>query len=126
MKVVFLRKNNFIKYKIYNLNGYIFNPRNKKINYLNIVDEDLIKYILSKKIQREISKVKRAIKLMIKSNVTISNDCDIMLDELIKISKKLEKKYRIYFNEFEYFENVKELYVLSSVINLKKKIIREN
>mgnify|MGYP003442146190 CR=1 FL=1 len=69
MKVVFLKKNNFLEYNISGLQGYTFNPRGKNIDYLNVVDEDFIKYILSKKIKREINKVRRAIDLMIKSDV---------------------------------------------------------
>lgn len=123
MKKVVVKKNNFIEYEITNLNGYVFNPRNKSISKLNIINQDFIEYILSKKIKRDINKVKRGIKLMIKSDVTIESDCDIMIDELVKITKKLDNKYRNYFNEFEYFERVKDLYVLNQIIKYKKKIV---
>ena len=123
MKKVVVKKNNFKEYEITNLNGYVFNPRNKSISKLNIINQDFIEYILSKKIKRDINKVKRGIKLMIKSDVTIESDCDIMIYELVKITKKLDNKYRNYFNEFEYFERVKDLYVLNQIIKYKKKIV---
>lgn len=125
MKVVFLKNNNFIKYYLSNLEGYNFNPRNKNINYLNIVDKNIINFVLSKKIKREISKAKKAIELMINNDITIKSDCDIMLDELYKITKKLDIKYRHYFDEFVYYERVKELYILYHLISYKKKIISE-
>lgn len=123
MKVVFLKKNNFLEYSISSLEGYVFNPKNKNIEYLNIVNKEFIKHILSKKINRDVYRVKRAIKLIVSSDATFESDCDIMLDEIFKITKKLEKKYRIYFDEFEYFENVKELYMLNQLIKYKKKIV---
>lgn len=123
MKVVFLKNNKFIEFSLYGLDGYKFNPRNKDISLLNIVDEDIIKFVLSKKIKREIDKTKRTIKLIVNSNVTILSDCEMMESELYKITKKLDYKYRKYFNEFEYFERVKELYVLYHLIKYKKKIL---
>lgn len=123
MKVVFLKNNNFKKYDINRLEGYLFKPRNRKIKSLIIIKEDFIKYILIKKIKREIMKVKKTIKLIISSNVTIFDDCIMMEKEVIRISKKLEERYRTYFDEFQYFDFVKELYLLYSVISYKKKVL---
>lgn len=123
MKVVFLKKNDFKEYKLYNLNGYLFYPRTRNIKSLNIVDTNFINCILSRKVNREIIKAKRAIKLIVNSNVTILSDCDMMLNELRKISKKLEKKYRRYFDKFQYFDRVKDLYILNNIINYKKKVL---
>lgn len=123
MKVVFLKNNNFKKYDINKLDGYHFKPRNKSIKSLIIIKEDFIKYILIKKIKREIMKVKKTIKLIINSNVTIIDDCIMMENEIIRISKKLEERYRTYFDEFQYFDFVKELYLLYSVISYKKKVL---
>lgn len=123
MKKVFVKKNNFMEYKLFNLEGYLFNPRNKNINSLKIIDDFFIKNILSKKIKRDITRVKRAINLIVNSDVTIISDCDMMISELIKLTKKLDKKYRIYFNEFEYFERVKDLYVLNHIIRYKRKVL---
>ena len=123
MKVVFLKNNEFLKYCISTLDGYVFNPRNKGIDYLNIVNNDLIEIILSKKIKRDINKVKKTIKLIISCDVTIESDCDMMIKEVIKLTKKLENNYMKYFNEFEYFYNVKELYMLNNLLEYKKKIV---
>lgn len=123
MKVVFLKNNNFKKYDINKLDGYHFKPRNKSIKSLIIIKEDFIKYILIKKIKREIMKVKKTIKLIINSNVTIIDDCIMMENEIIRISKKLEERYRTYFDEFQYFDFVKGLYLLYSVISYKKKVL---
>lgn len=124
MKVVFVKKNNYTFYDLSNLVGYTFNPR-KSISNLNIIDDNMIKFILSKKIKREINKTKKAIMLIVKSNMAINSDCEIMYNELIRIIKKLDNRYRKYFNEFEYFDLIKELYVLKNIINYKNKIIEE-
>ena len=125
MKVVFIKSNNLSNYKLYNIEGYLFNPRNKNIHSLKIVDKDMIKCILSKKIMKEITRTKKAVNLIINSNVTLVSDCDMMSQEIIRISKKLENNYRKYFSEFEYFELVKDLYFLNSEISLKRNLIEE-
>lgn len=125
MKVEFIKNNNFSNYKLYNINGYLFKPRNKKILSLKVVNKDMIKFILSKKINKEINRTKKAVNLIIDSNVSLISDCDMMSKEIIRISKKLEKNYRNYFNEFEYFDLVKDLYFLNSEISLKKKLLEE-
>ena len=63
MKVVFLKKNNFVMYSFENLNGYLFKPRNKNIKTLCVVNEKIIKDILSKKIKKEILKTNKTIKV---------------------------------------------------------------
>lgn len=125
MKVVFIKNNNFSNYKLYNIEGYLFKPRNKDIHSLKIVNKDMIKSILSKKIKKEIVRTKKAVNLIINSNFSLISDCDMMIKEIIRISKKLESNYRKYFSEFEYFNLVKDLYFLNSEINLKKKLIEE-
>lgn len=126
MKVVFIKNNNFVNYKLFNINGYLFKPRNKNIRSLVIINNDMIKNILSKKISKEINKAKKAISLIINSDITLLNDCDMMIKEVVRISNKLENKYRKYFNQFEYFELVKDLYILNAEINLKKKLLEES
>lgn len=126
MKVVFIKNNNFFDYKLLSVDGYLFKPRNKNIHSLIIVNSDMIKYILSKKIIKEINKAKKAISLIINSDVTLVSDCDMMSNEVIRISNKLENKYRQYFDKFEYFDLVKDLYILNTQINLKKKLIEES
>lgn len=125
MKVVFIKSNNLSNYKLYNIEGYLFKPRNKNIHSLKIVDKDMIKCILSKKIMKEITRTKKAVNLIINSNVTLVSDCDMMSQEIIRISKKLENNYRNYFSEFEYFDLVKDLYFLNSEISLKRTLIEE-
>lgn len=125
MKVVFIKSNNLSNYKLYNIEGYLFKPRNKNIHSLKIVNNDMIKCILSKKIMKEITRTKKAVNLIINSNVTLVSDCDMMSQEIIRISKKLENNYRKYFSEFEYFELVKDLYFLNSEISLKRNLIEE-
>lgn len=125
MKVVFIKNNNFSNYKLYNIEGYLFKPRNKNIHSLNIVNKDMIKCILTKKINKEINRTKKAVKLIINSDVSLISDCDMMSEEVIRISKKLENNYRKFFNEFEYFDLVKDLYFLNSEISLKRNLIEE-
>lgn len=125
MKVVFIKNNIFSNYKLYTLDGYLFKPRNKNIHSLKVVNKDMIKFILSKKINKEINRTKKAVNLIINSNVTLVSDCDMMSKEIIRISKKLENNYRKYFSEFEYFDLVKDLYFLNSEINLKRNLIEE-
>ena len=125
MKVVFIKSNNLSNYKLYNIEGYLFKPRNKNIHSLKIVNNDMIKCILSKKIMKEITRTKKAVNLIINSNVTLVSDCDMMSQEIIRISKKLENNYRKYFSEFEYFELVKDLYFLNSEISLMRNLIEE-
>lgn len=122
MKAVIL-KNNYNKYEINDLSGYTFKPRNKFIKNLTIVDKIYIKGILTKKIDKDIKRATRTIKLMLESNVTEISDCDMMLEELVRVAKNLEKKYMKYFTELEYFDLVKSIYFLNMEITAKKKII---
>ena len=115
--------NTFKTYEISELNGYKFKPRNKYINTLTIIDNNYIKKILTKKLQKDIKRATKTIKLMLKSNVTEISDCNIMLEELNRVAKNIEFKYMKYFNELEYFELVKTLYFLNMEITAKKKLL---
>ena len=123
MKVVFLKNKN-VEFKYNQINGYKFKPKNKNIKSLVVINNDILECILIKKINREIKKIKKAVKLIIKCDVTIEKDCDIMLEEIFRLTKRLENNYRIYLDEFDYFEIVKDLYFLYQSLNCKKKIIR--
>ena len=126
MKVVYIKKNKFKKYKKNTLEGFKFKPRNKSINSLTIIKEELIKEILTKKLTKDIKKATKAIRLMLKSNITEVSDCNIMIDELKRIASNLEKKYMKYFTEFEYFDLIKDIYYLNMEILTKKIIIEGN
>lgn len=120
-----IKKNNFKQYELTDLEGYLFNPKNKSIKSLNIVDLEIIKKVLKKRIEKDIKKVGNAIKLMIKSNVTEISDCDMMINELNRLAKKFDIKYKHFFNELEYFDVIKEIYFWNMQI-LSKKILIEN
>ena len=125
MKVVFKKNNKFVDYKIDDIEGYKFKPR-KKINNLIIINREKINMILLKKIKKDINKVSITVKLMLDSNVTIVGDCNMMINEINRILKNIENKYRIYLDEFDYFELIKSLYSLNMELNLKKKLIENN
>lgn len=125
MKVVFRKNNKFVDYKIDDIEGYKFKPR-KKINNLIIINREMINMILLKKIKKDINKVSITVKLMLDSNVTIVGDCNMMINEINRILKNIENKYRIYLDEFDYFELIKSLYGLNMELNLKKKLIENN
>lgn len=125
MKVVFKKNNKFVDYKIDDIEGYKFKPR-KKINNLIIINREMINMILLKKIKKDINKVSITVKLMLDSNVTIVGDCNMMINEINRILKNIENKYRIYLDEFDYFELIKSLYSLNMELNLKKKLIENN
>ncbi len=125
MKVVFKKNNKFVDYKIDDIEGYKFKPR-KKINNLIIINREMINMILLKKIKKDINKVSITVKLMLDSNVTIVGDCNMMINEINRILKNIENKYRIYLDEFDYFELIKSLYGLNMELNLKKKLIENN
>lgn len=123
MKAVFIKNNKFKKYDNLNINGYKFIPRRKSIDYLVIVNSNLINKILFRKINKELKKVKKTIELIISSNVSLIEDCDMMGKELIKILNTINNKYMNYFNQFEYFDFIKEIYILHNTILLKSKLI---
>ena len=125
MKVVFKKNNKFVDYKIDDIEGYKFKPR-KKINNLIIINREMINMILLKKIKKDINKVSITVKLMLDSNVTIVGDCNMMINEINRILKNIGNKYRIYLDEFDYFELIKSLYGLNMELNLKKKLIENN
>ena len=125
MKVVFIKNNDYIYYDKFNLDGYRFIPRRKNIDSLFIVDNNMIQYILNKKLNKDINKIKKTIKLIVSSNVAILSDCDMMESELVRIINLIKFKYINYFDEFEFFDFVKDIYVLNKVIELKKKMIDE-
>jgi len=125
MKVVFIKKNKYKKFKLEQINGFKFKPRNKNISSLIIINKNLTKEILTKKIKNEINKETKAIKLMIKSNVTETSDCNMMIEELKRIALNIEQKYMKYFDEFEYFNLIKDIYSLNMEITSKKKLIEE-
>ena len=76
--------------------------------------------------ENDINKVSITVKLMLDSNVTIVGDCNMMINEINRILKNIENKYRIYLDEFDYFELIKSLYSLNMELNLKKKLIENN
>lgn len=125
MKVVFKKNNKFVDYKIDDIEGYKFKPR-KKIKNLIIINREMINMILLKKIKKDINKVSITVKLMLDSNFTIVGDCNMMINEINRILKNIENKYRIYLDEFDYFELIKSLYGLNMELNLKKKLIENN
>ena len=122
MKVVLLKEKSFISYELCNIDGYKFKPK-KNIKNLVIVNIDLIKKILTRKINKDINKASKTIKLMLDSNATIVSDCIMMENELSRLIKKIDKKYKKYFTEFEYFDLIKSIYELNMEINLKKKFL---
>ena len=122
MEIVFVKDNLFNYVKFDNIDGFKFKPRSN-IKNLEIVDKELIRKILNKKINKDIDKSTKAIKLMLNSDITEIDDCNIMINELIRIANNIEKKYMKFFNEFEYFELIKEIYYLNMGISLKKKMI---
>lgn len=125
MEVVFIKNSNYIEYHSFLLDGYKFNPRRKSINSLVVVNRDIVKYVLNKKISKKIKKVDKTIKLIIDSNVAIIEDCNMMENELVSLIKLIINKYMKYFDEFEFFEYIKKIYILNMALNLKKKLINE-
>lgn len=125
MKVVFKKDNKFVFYKFSNIKGYRFRPR-KKISNLVVVNDNMIDKILLKKITKDINKVNVTVELMLKSNVTIEGDCNMMIVEINRILRNIELKYKKYLDEFDYFELIKMLYILNMSLNLKKKLIENN
>lgn len=125
MNIVIDKNNEHLMYKINKIDGYKFRPR-KKIKNLIIVDKEFINKILTKKIKKDINRTIKTVKLMLDSNVTIINDCNIMIEEINRLLNNIENKYRKYFDEFDYFELIKELYILNMELDLKKKLIEAN
>ena len=80
---------------------------------------------LLKKINKEVLNCEKAVNLIIKSNVAIESDCDIMVEEMIRIIHKLDN-YLLYFSEFEFFDIIKKIYLLYQVVILKKRLICVN
>lgn len=126
MKVVFIKNNNNEFYEKINIDGYKFIPKRKNITSLKIINNKLIKDVLNKRLKKDIKNIDKAIKLMIKSNITEINDCIIMENEIMRIIKNLNNKYIKYLNEFEYFDYIKKIYILNMIITLKKKLIENN
>ena len=124
MKVVLEKSNLFLDYNIGDFNGFSFKPK-KNINNLNIIDKKMIKTILKKKISKNINSSRKSIKLMLESGATIPSDCDMMMQELNRILIIFDSKYRTYFNEFEYFDLVNDIYQLNMEIKLKKNLLDE-
>ena len=123
MKVVILKNKN-LEYMYNQISGYKFKPKNKNINSLVVVNNDILEFVLIKKLNKDIKNINKAVKLIIKCDVTIEKDCDIMLEEIFNLTKRLENNYRIYLDEFDYFELVKKIYFLYQSLNCKKKMIR--
>ena len=123
MEIVFVKENDFNLFELENVAGFKFKPRNKDIKNLEIIDKKLTKKVLSKKIDKDINKCTKAIKLMLESNITEVEDCNIMIEELKRIANNIENKYMKYFTELEYFDLIKEIYYLNMEINTKKKML---
>ena len=126
MEIVFVKENEFISFEVEDVIGFKFKPRNKSISSLEIINKDYIKKILVKKINRDIKKSTKAIKLMLGSDITEVDDCNIMINELNRIASSIENKYMIYFTELEYFDLIKEIYYLNMEIGLKKRMLESN
>lgn len=125
MKVIFVKNNDYMYYDDFYINGYKFIPRRKNIDSLFIVNNDMVRCILNKKLNKNINRIKKTIKLIVDSDVAITSDCDMMESELVRIINVYKSKYINYFDEFEFFDFIKDIYVLNKVIELKKKLIKE-
>ena len=125
MNYVIAHDNKFLKYKKNNNTGYIFFPKNS-IKNLTVLNESLLRIILKKRVKIDIFKSTKAINLMLDSDITLVSDCEMMEQELVRLLNKINVKYKKYFNEFEYFELIKDIYSLNMEILLKKKILLSN
>ena len=123
MEIVFVKDSYNIYFEYTNIDGFKFKPRNHELNNLEIVDKNLIKNILNKKLNKDINNSFKVINLMLKSNVTEVIDCDMMINELVRITNIIERKYMLYFSQLEYFDFIKKIYYLYMGICAKRKII---
>lgn len=123
MKVVLIKNNENLLLEEINISGYKFSPRRENISSLKIVNNEIVKNVINKKINKIIAKLDKTIQLIISSDVTIIEDCNMMENEIQKVINLINNKYLIYISELDFFEYIKKIYVLNMSLNLKKRMV---
>ena len=123
MKAVLVKNKENLNFKNLSISGYKFCPRRDNITSLTIVNNKLVENIIQRKLDRTIINLEKTIKLIISSDATLIEDCNMMKNEIIKLISLIENKYLKYLNEFDFFEYIKRIYVLDIVLDLKKRMV---
>lgn len=120
-----------INYMEYDLEGYEFKPRNKiKHTYINVrsvklYKEDMISKVLTKKFERNFSKLGQIILNFLYQDDDDCNEGDfyILLDEVARLRAMVEINYKKHLEIDKYKEYLDQLHFLDNEIRQKLAMI---
>lgn len=121
-----------INYMEYDLDGYIFKPKNNnaktyiKVKQVKIVKNDMITSLLMQKFERNFNRLGQIIVDFIFQDDSEADEGDfmILLDEVARLKAVVEIKYRKHLEIEKYKEYMNELFFLDN--QLRQKIARIN
>lgn len=120
-----------INYMEYDLEGYEFKPRNKiehtyiKVRSVKLYKEDMISKVLTKKFERNFSKLGQIILNFLYQDDDDCNEGDfyILLDEVARLRSMVEINYKKHLEIEKYKEYLDQLHFLDNQIRQKVAMI---
>ena len=120
-----------INYMEYDLDGYIFKPKNRnngkyiKVKQVKIVKNDMITNLLMQKFEKSFDRLGQIIINFLYQDESEADEGDfiILLDEVARLKSIVEIKYRKHLGIEKYKEYIDELHFLDNQIRQKLAII---
>ena len=120
-----------INYMEYDLDGYIFKPKNRnnkayiKVKQVKIVKNDMISNLLMQKFEKNFQRLGQIIVNFLYQDESEADEGDfiILLDEVARLKSVVEIKYRKHLGIEKYREYINELHFLDNQIRQKLAII---
>ena len=120
-----------IDYMEYDLDGYVFKPRNKinqsyiKVTQVKIYQRDMIDSLLTQKFERKFDRLAQIILNFLYQDDEEAEEGDfmILLDEVARLKAMVEIKYRKFLGIEKYKLYLDQLYFLDTQIRQKLAVI---
>lgn len=120
-----------INYMEYDLDGYIFKPKNRntksyiKVKQVKIVKNDMISNLLMQKFEKNFQRLGQIIVNFLYQDESEADEGDfiVLLDEVARLKSVVEIKYRKHLGIEKYREYINELHFLDNQIRQKLAII---
>lgn len=120
-----------INYMEYDLDGYIFKPKNRnvskyiRVKQVKIVKNDMITNLLMQKFEKSFDRLGQIIINFLYQDDSEADEGDfiILLDEVARLKSVVEIKYRKHLGIEKYKEYIDELHFLDNQIRQKLAII---
>ena len=121
------------KKKVKEIKGFSVKPRNKikpedmiDVDKLVVVDDNLIKKLIDKKVKRGLNKILTMYSALFEDEDAADGDWDLVLDEEYRFKEHVLSKYKEYMKKEELKKLLKELAVIEKeILNQKSLAIQD-